>query len=167
MTRNIRYLLIISAEGLKLTKGIRLHINPKRIEKGEGSKKADIESAGVFKINEPGFTLIEIMIALAITGIASIIILNTVNYHVDLMHENIQITRMYQLAKEKMYDLEAEMSARKGSDPDTGFSFESSINRLNALDIMELKTTVTNGNRIIVLNNLITRKKDEEDKKTE
>ena len=47
-----------------------------------------------------GFTLLEIMIALAIIGMTLTVVIHTVNYHANVLHENIMTTEMYQVAKE-------------------------------------------------------------------
>ena len=44
------------------------------------------------RIKNTGFTLLEVMIALAIIGIALVVILHTVNYHADIMHENVVLS---------------------------------------------------------------------------
>lgn len=48
-----------------------------------------------------GFTLLEIMIALAIIGLTLVTVLHTVNYHSNVSYENIVTTQMVQSAKEK------------------------------------------------------------------
>ncbi len=102
-----------------------------------------------------GFTLLEIMIALAIIGITLTIILHTVNYHADVMYENILTTQMYQLAKEKMNELEMSPKNSKGNLDATGFKYENIVSDIEDSVIIELKTIVRGHNKEIVLEELV------------
>jgi len=106
----------------------------------------------------PGFTLLEIMIALAIIGTALTVIVHTVNYHANVMYENTLTTRMYQLAKERMYDLEAAPQNSSGAIDNTGLSFESTATPVEDTRLVELRTVVKGHGKQIVLNQLIIQK---------
>ena len=71
-----------------------------------------------------GFTLLEIMIALAIIGITVTVILHTVNYHAEIMYENRIKTVMIQTAKENMAKLEMETVSSKGIISASGLRYE-------------------------------------------
>lgn len=105
-----------------------------------------------------GFTLLEVMIALAIIGTALTVIVHTVNYHTNLMYENSLTTRMYQLAKEKMTELE--MAPRdSGGDIDTsGLYYENTATPIENTRFVELRTVVKGHGRQVVLNELIINK---------
>jgi len=103
-----------------------------------------------------GFTLLEIMIALAIIGITVTVILNSVNYHADILYENTLTTQMYQLAKEKMAGLEDDPVNSKGKFESTpGFTFENTAVGMEDTDIIQLKTVVKGQGKEVVLKQLI------------
>jgi len=131
------------------------------IVKTRGSKKVDNHFLTTsFQPDSSGFTLLEIMIALAIIGTTLTVILHTVNFHAGIMDDNTITTRMYQVAKEKMYDLETSGKNSKGKISETGFTYENVAIKQEESDIIELRTIVRGGKKEIVLNSLI-RKKDE------
>ena len=105
-----------------------------------------------------GFTLLEIMIALAIIGTALTIIIHTVNYHANVMYENTLTTRMYQLAKEKMYELETSPRSSKGIIGTTGFTYINRVTPQEDSDIVSLTTIVIGQGKQVVLNELILKK---------
>jgi prepilin-type N-terminal cleavage/methylation domain-containing protein len=105
-----------------------------------------------------GFTLLEIMIALAIIGIALTAILHTVNYHVDIMYENTVTTQMYQLAKEKLNELEMDTKNTSGDLEAAGFTYENTVSETDPPGILELKTVVKGHDKEIVLNKLVIKK---------
>ena len=101
-----------------------------------------------------GFTLLEIMIAIAIIGITVTVVLHTVNYHADIMYQNTVTTNMYQLAKEKMHELEA---VRKNAEGKLGsaYTFENRVLRSSNSDILELKTIVRGHEKEVSLTQLV------------
>lgn len=107
--------------------------------------------------NEAGFTLLEIMIAIAIIGITLSVILHTVNYHADILYDNTITTQMYQLAKEKMYELEKVPANTKGSLNDN-FTFQNTVSVAGESNIMELKTVVRGYDKVITLTELMIKK---------
>ena len=107
-----------------------------------------------------GFTLLEIMIALAIIGSTVIVVLHTVNYHADVLYENSLTTRMYQMAKEKMHDLEMAPKKSKGKLDATGFTYENIISPSDYPGIVELKTIVRGHGKEVELRELIIKRAD-------
>lgn len=105
-----------------------------------------------------GFTLLEIMIALAIIGIALTTILYTVNYQADVAYENTVTTQMYMLAKEKISEMERNPGNSSGDLPDTGFRYVNTAEPIANTDIIELKTVVSGHGKEVVLNELFTEK---------
>ena len=104
-----------------------------------------------------GFTLLEIMIALAIIGITLSVILHTVNYHADILYDNTITTQMYQLAKEKMYDLEKLPANTKGN-LSGNFTFQNTVSVSGESNIMELKTIVRGYDKAVTLTELMIKK---------
>ena len=105
-----------------------------------------------------GFTLLEIMIALAIIGTALTVILHTVNFHAGIMQENINTTNMYQYAKEKMHDLESSSINSKGKIKSTTFTFENKAIKPEDSEIIELRTTIYSDDKKVTLKQLVMKK---------
>lgn len=120
-----------------------------RKQRAEGDKKY---------ISPSGFTLLEIMIALAIIGTALTVIVHTVNYHTNIMYENTLTTRMYQLAKEKMNELEMSPRDSTGDTSTAGLSYENTATPIKDTRLVELRTVVKGQGRQIVLNELVINK---------
>ena len=125
---------------------------------GVRSQKSEVRSQNN-KITA-GFTLLEVMIALAIIGIALTVILHTVNYHVDVMQENTLTTMMYQTAKEKMYDLKKTLINSKGAVESTELTYENLVFKSNDFNIIGLKTVVRGHNNEVSLNAFVIKKED-------
>jgi prepilin-type N-terminal cleavage/methylation domain-containing protein len=104
-----------------------------------------------------GFTLLEIMIALALIGSVLVTILYTVNYHADLSYENALMTEMYLLAKEKIIEMELNPEDSKGKIPDTDFRFTNTVTTIPDTRIIELKTTISGKGKTISLREFIVR----------
>ena len=102
-----------------------------------------------------GFTLLEIMIALAIIGLTLMTVLHTANYHADLSNENIMVTQMTQLAKEKLFELEENLTSSTGNFGGSGFTFENVVSETDIPEIIELKTTVKGKGKEVVLNEFV------------
>ena len=111
-------------------------------------------------LNGTGFTLLEVMISLAIIGMTVTVILHTVNYHADIMHENTLTTQLFQIAKEKMVELEMDNTASKGVIETIGITYEKIISETDDPEIIELRATITGHGKKITLNELV-RKKEE------
>lgn len=105
-----------------------------------------------------GFTLLEIMIALAIIGTALTVIVHTVNYHTNIMYENTLTTRMVQLAKEKMNELEAAPRNSDGPIDTSGLSYENTATPIKDTRLVEIKTVVKGQGRQVVLIELVINK---------
>ncbi len=107
-----------------------------------------------------GFTLLEIMIALAIIGTILLTVIYTVNYHAQLSYEHTLATRIFLFAKEKMAELEMNPRNEKGISPDKDFSYENIVKDTNNNNnnIIELKTMVKGLGKEITLSELVFKK---------
>ena len=105
-----------------------------------------------------GFTLLEVMIALAIIGMTVTVILHTVNFHSGIMYENTLSTTIFQAAKEQMAELEMNSTASKGSIDTTGITFENTVSETENPGIIEIRSTVTGHGKMVTLSELIRRK---------
>ena len=102
-----------------------------------------------------GFTLLEIMIALAIIGITLTVIIHTVNYHAQVLYENTVTTEMYQIAKEKIYELEMNPVKSKGKIEGTGYQYESTVSNVEEMGLTELKTFVYGKGKELTLTEMV------------
>jgi prepilin-type N-terminal cleavage/methylation domain-containing protein len=109
----------------------------------------------IFNFRRAGFTLLEIMIALAIIGLTLVTVLHTVNYHSKVSYENIVTTHMVQLAKEKMTGIETNPVNSKGAIEGTDFTYETIVSPTDDPDIVELKTVVKGQGKEVVLNEIV------------
>jgi prepilin-type N-terminal cleavage/methylation domain-containing protein len=112
----------------------------------------------IFLKDKGGFTLLEIMIALAIIGTALTVIVHTVNYHTTVMYENTLTTQMYQMAKEKMNELETLPRDSKGDIGAAGLTFENTVTPVKDSRLLELKTIVKGHGKQVVLNAVVINK---------
>ncbi len=108
-----------------------------------------------------GFTLLEIMVALAIVSTAVIAIFSTVNYHADVAYDHTLSTRMLLMAKEKIAEMEINPKNQKGVFPDSDFSYEATAKDLPGAvyegdgGILELKTIVRGHGKEVELSQLV------------
>ncbi len=139
----------------------------KRGTKDEGQrtkKKTTRLSSLISHLSSSGFTLLEIMIALAIAGIAIIAILQTVNYHAGVAYEHTLYTRMLLMAKEKIGETEIYLQDDKGVFPETDISYETMVREFKDSQqtgdegIVELKVIIRGHDKEIELSELVTRK---------
>jgi prepilin-type N-terminal cleavage/methylation domain-containing protein len=104
---------------------------------------------------DDGFTLLEIMIALAIIGITVTVVLHTLNYHSDLTFNNAHKTEMIMLAKEKISTMVISPADSSGDIEGTPFTFENIVTRTNNDSIIEIKTIIRDTDREIWMSELI------------
>lgn len=112
----------------------------------------------IFYKIETGFTLLEVMIALAIIGATLTVSLYTVNYHAEVSSDNALKTQMLLYAKEKLGMLELDRQESNGVIEGTGFSYESTIGSTGFNEIVELKTVIKGRNKEFLLRKLAVKK---------
>jgi len=106
----------------------------------------------------PGFTLLEVMIALAIIGISLTVVLHTVNYHANIVYDNTMTTMMYQAAKEKMYNLEETRTQSGGTIESPKLTFQNVVLKSKLPNIVQLVTVVSGNNREVTLSEFVIKK---------
>lgn len=123
-------------------------------------------SSLILRPSQKGFTFLEVMIALAIVGIAVIAIFNTVNYHADVAYDHTITTNMLLLAKGKLAEMEMNPENQKGSIPETDFSYETTVAYINDADseekqsILEVKAVIKGQGKEVELSQLVLNNKD-------
>lgn len=105
-----------------------------------------------------GFTLLEVMIALAIISITLMTVLHTVNYHANVLYENSLTTELTQLAKGKILDLETNTVSSTGKFEGTEFTYENTVSETDTPGIVELKTIVKGQGKEVMLNEFVLKK---------
>lgn len=110
-----------------------------------------------------GFTLLEVMISLAIVGGLLVTLLYTLNYNLGIAERHKIITISTHLAKEKMYEMEKNPAEGKGQFPEpyADFSYETHVKDtpfpgMSGITIMsEITVKVKNAKEEFSLNELV------------
>jgi general secretion pathway protein I len=111
----------------------------------------------IFISRRAGFTLLEVMISLAIVGGLLVTLLYTLNHHLGIAGRHGVITLSMGLAKDKLYEMEKNPQEGKGTFPEpySAFSFETSVKDAYFNGFLELSVSVRNGNETVTLSELI------------
>lgn len=104
-----------------------------------------------------GFSLLEVMISLAIMGGLLLTLIYSLNYHLGVAERQIVITNITNLAKEKMYEMEKNPSASRGSFPEpySRFHYETKVVKSSFPGMLEIGVTVSEGKEILILPEII------------
>jgi prepilin-type N-terminal cleavage/methylation domain-containing protein len=105
-----------------------------------------------------GFTLLEVMIALAIISATLTVSLYTINFHADVSYENTVKTRMLLLAKEELRMLEISRERSKGTIEGTEYSYENDIRKTAFDEIIQLITVIRDDSKEFTLSKLVLKK---------
>jgi general secretion pathway protein I len=106
---------------------------------------------------DDGFTLLEVLIALAIIGGLLVTLIYTLNYHLSLVEKQEAITVATLLAKHKMSELEKSPEESKGTfdSPYERYSYETFVNDSPYRGIAEIGVLVRSGNDEVRLDELV------------
>lgn len=104
-----------------------------------------------------GFTLLEVMISLAIVGGLLVTLIYALNYHLGIAERHRTVTISAGLAKEKIYAMEKTPLAGKGRFPEpyAAFSYETNIRDSSFPGMSEISVVVTDGKEQVTLSELI------------
>jgi len=104
-----------------------------------------------------GFTLLEVLISLAIIGSLLVTLIYTVNYQLGLVERQEAITVATLLAKKKMHDLEQNPESSKGKfeTPYEAYAYETSVKESPYTGISEIVVTVKAGREEVKLNEFV------------
>jgi general secretion pathway protein I len=110
--------------------------------------------------DQKGFTLLEIMIALAIIGGLLITLLYSLNYHLGIAERHETITIATMLAKSKLRDLEEKPAPVKGDFPDpySAYHYAAEITESPYPGISEIRVTVGSGKEQVRFTEFIEKK---------
>jgi type II secretion system protein I len=104
-----------------------------------------------------GFTLLEVLISLAIIGSLLVTLIYTVNYQLGLVGRQEAITVATILAKNKMHDLEQRPDSTNGTfeTPYEAYTYETSVKESPYAGISEIVVTVKTGREEVKLNEFV------------
>ena len=110
-----------------------------------------------FILSKKGFTLLEVLIALAIVGGLLVTLIYTLNYHLGLVERQETITVATLLAKGKMIDLEKKPESKKGEFevPYNRYTYETFVKESPYPGISEIGVVVTAGKEEVRLNEFV------------
>lgn len=111
--------------------------------------------------DERGFTLLEVVISLAVVGGLLVTLLYTLNYHLGIADRHRVVTVATELAKSKMYDMEKTPVVEKKAFPDpyADYSYETSIRSSLMPGMSEIGVVVTNGKESVTMSELVRKTK--------
>jgi len=104
-----------------------------------------------------GFTLLEVLIALAIVGGLLVTLIYTLNYHLGIIEKHETITVATFLARNKMADLEKKPENKKGifDAPYEGYTYDTFVKESHYEGISEIIVVVRGGKEEVKLNEFV------------
>lgn len=104
-----------------------------------------------------GFTLLEVLIALAIVGGLLVTLIYTLNYHLSIVERHEAITTATLLAKDKLIEMEKNPEDKKGNfdEPYKGYTYETFVKESPYVGISEIIVVVRSDKEEVKLNEFI------------
>jgi general secretion pathway protein I len=108
-------------------------------------------------VRSSGFTLLEVLIALAIVGSLLMTLIYTLNYHLGLVERQGVVTVATLLAKNKLLELEKKPEDKKGDfeSPYKGYAYETQVMDSPYAGVSEIVVIVKAGKEEVKLNEFI------------
>jgi prepilin-type N-terminal cleavage/methylation domain-containing protein len=108
-------------------------------------------------IQQNGFTLLEVMIGIAILGGLLVTLMYTLNYHLGLTERQFAITNITSLAREKIVEMEKSPQEGEGKFPEpyATFSYETKVKDSHISGMQEITVIVGDGKESIMLTELM------------
>jgi general secretion pathway protein I len=104
-----------------------------------------------------GFTLLEVMVALAIVGGLLVTLLYTVAHHLDAAERHETVTKAVLLARQKLAEAQQTAEPDEGAfeEPDQGYEWKVEIKETPFPEVNELAVIVTKDKERVVLRELL------------
>ena len=104
-----------------------------------------------------GFTLLEVMISLAIVGGLLVTLVHTLNHHLGIVERHVVITTATLLAKEKLVETEDTLTGGKGEfeDPYRGYTYEAEVKESPYFGVSEIIVVVRSAKEEVTLNEFV------------
>jgi general secretion pathway protein I len=111
----------------------------------------------MMKQTSRGFTLLEVLVALAIVGGLLVTLIYTLNYHLGIVERQETVTIATLLAKNTMADMEKNPETKKGSceAPYDGYAYETNVKDSPYPGVKEIIVAVRRGREEVKLNEFI------------
>jgi general secretion pathway protein I len=124
---------------------------------GDGGMKPPQEQTFGGRRSRAGFTLLEVMIAVAIIGGLLVSLIYSLNYHLGIAERHEFVTVASLLAKDKLAEVEKNPVPQKGDFPDpfSDYHFESTVGGSPYPGIAEITVTVSRGKESVNLSDLV------------
>lgn len=118
-------------------------------------------NSGNKKTMSAGFTLLEIMIALAIVGGLLVTLIYTLNYNLGIAEKHEFVTIASMLAKNRLLELETTPVNAEGEfpEPHADYHFKAEVKKYSFPGISQLSVTVSRNKQEISLSRLVEAKK--------
>jgi prepilin-type N-terminal cleavage/methylation domain-containing protein len=122
---------------------------------------ASAASQSFIKGRKRGFTLIEVMISLAIVGGLLITLIYTLSYNLGITDRQFAVTNITNLAKEKIEELEVNPQEIKGRFPEPYdmLNYETKVKDSPFKGMSEITVVVGDGKESITLSEMIRKQK--------
>ena len=106
---------------------------------------------------QQGFTLLEVMVSLAIVGGLLMTLIYTLNYNLGITDKMFSVTNMTNLAKEKLEEMETKPQEAEGyfDAPYEVLNYETKVRDSAFPEITEIAVTVGDGKTRVMLSELI------------
>jgi len=99
------------------------------------------------KFRQSGFTLLEVMVAVAVMGALLVTLIYTLNYHLTVAERQESLTIAYLLARDKMEEMEQSAAETKGefAEPYSRYHYLTEIKSSLYPDMSEIHVVVSDG----------------------
>jgi general secretion pathway protein I len=133
--------------------------NPSLVKRGKGRffNQCQFNFETLNNSCKAGFTLLEVLIALAIVGGLLVTLIYTLNYHLSIIERQETITVSTLLAKNKIAELEKSRENKKGvfDAPYESYTYETFIKESPYVGISEIIVVVKAGKEEVKLNEFV------------
>ena len=104
-----------------------------------------------------GFTLLEVIISLAIVGGLLVTLIYTLNYQLGIVERHEAVTVGTLLAKNELMEMESSPASRKGTfeEPFSAYTYETNVRQSPYLGVSEIIVVVRSGSEEVKLNEFI------------
>lgn len=105
----------------------------------------------------PGFTLLEVMVSVALIGILLVTLLTSLGYHLTIAEKQARVSTATLLAKQKMYEVEKRPVTGKGvfNDPFGDFRYETEVRESTIPGISMISVHVRSDDDVVTMTALI------------
>jgi len=133
-----------------------------RLVYGQTLNRSEVFNSKFLNLNsrssrQNGFTLLEVMVALAVVGGLLLTLISTLNYQLDLVEKHETVTVATLLARNKLLEMEKSPVTEKGNfdEPFNSYLYETAVKESPYFGVTEIVVTVKSGSEEVKLNEFI------------